>query len=54
VELDRYIEVSLYRDAQYNDIAVKQPKILLYRGEIKPKTEKNEIKTKLTKTKRTI
>ena len=23
VELDRYIEVSLYRDSRYNDIAVK-------------------------------
>ena len=35
MKLYRYIEVSLYRDSRYNDIAVKSPKISLYRGKIK-------------------
>ena len=35
MKLYRYIEVSLYRETRYNDIAVKSPKISLYRGKIK-------------------
>ena len=35
MKLYRYIEVSLYRDSRYNDIAVKSPKISLYRGKVK-------------------
>ena len=35
MKLYRYIEVSLYRDSRYNDIAIKSPKISLYRGKIK-------------------